>query len=136
MVRKGSPSLPFLSKPPLLFIQTDLRAPDKYIRVHTWKCMMHVILRLASFTPRLSGLAPSIPPAIPSRIWVDTAVHYKKTPLLGSLINIQTIKRFLFGGPMKNVPVNYHPNVFLHMCACCHIQMHLCISTSMCTNAR
>lgn len=44
MVRKRSPSLPFLSKPPLLFVQTDLRAPDKYIRVHTWRCIMRVIL--------------------------------------------------------------------------------------------
>lgn len=44
---------PISEQASLLFVKQTLRAPGKYIRVHTWRCIMRVILQLTSFTPRV-----------------------------------------------------------------------------------
>lgn len=73
----------------------------------------------------LSGFAPSTPAAVPSPGWVDA--HCSLREYTTPVCPLQTFKGFLFWGPMKNAPLNYHSNVLCgHMCHSIH--MYVCAS--------
>lgn len=131
MVRKRSPSLPFLSKPPLLFVQTDLSAPDKHTRVHAWKCMMHVIFTTGFFYSKAFGVCSQHSKSHPIAHLGGHRCSLREdtTPsLTHQHTNDQEIP--IWG----TSPVNYQQNVFLDMCSAATfrcIYLHLQVRVQM-----